>query len=143
MSLQNAATPAPAVSGNGRQKFATATSRISDSANSHRSQENSRSRALFAEAAREYRAALPRRSHEKPKGEPASELTQFMRRAFIADCLERVPEDVAGAQLALDRGDDGEAFHRLTRVVIAVKEAARTFNELRADAPKARVREVA
>jgi hypothetical protein len=57
-----------------------------------------------------------------------------MRRAFVAECLDTVPADVVGAQFALESGDDSEAFHRLTRVVLAVKDAARTFNELRADA---------
>lgn len=84
MRAPNAATPAPVGSGNERQEFATATSRISHSANPHRSPENS----LFATTAREYR---PAHMHPDPtNGVLASELTQCMMRAFICEAREKV-----------------------------------------------------
>lgn len=85
----------------------------------------------FSAAAREWRKNNAR--PPKPEAaERASDLTQTMRRAFVCECLDTVPRDVAHAQAALEYGDDGHAFLHMTRVVLAVKDAARTFNELRA-----------
>jgi hypothetical protein len=87
---------------------------------------------LFSEAAREYQAAQPRVCGQSSDNNRASdEMTQAMRRAFVAECLETIPLDIARAQAALECADDDYAFLHLARVVIAIKEAARTFNDLR------------
>lgn len=84
---------------------------------------------IAAQAAIEWR-----RENIKPRqeraGEPANELTQAMRRDLIREALDFVPRDVVAAQLALEAGDDGFAKLYLQRVVLAVRAAARTFDEL-------------
>lgn len=84
---------------------------------------------VAAEAAVEYRKNVNR-------GRPSTtlahdEFTRTMQRAFVHECLDSVPRDVAGAQFALESGDDEHAFLHLQRVILAVREAARTFNEVR------------
>lgn len=90
---------------------------------------------LIAEAAREYRAAEPRRSNDndRPRASdrPPDELTQRLRADFVAECLDTVPLDSAHAQAALADGDLDRAFLHMQRLVLAVREAARTFKELR------------
>jgi hypothetical protein len=132
MSPQNAARAAPAAAVRDPCKYERLPGAFEQTENISCATRAQAPSAMFADAATEYRAARQGRAATQFTNSPASELTQTMRRAFVCECLETVPLDVAHAQAALECGEDNHAFLHMTRIVLAVKEPARTFNKLRA-----------
>lgn len=90
---------------------------------------------LTIEAARDYRANLPKR-RGREMAPLRSEFSQDILRAHILEMLGPVPADALAAFVALDLGDDALAYDRLAAVVARVREAAKTMNELRVAADR-------
>jgi hypothetical protein len=121
MASPNAARAAPA-SASGDPQIEQAGRRLNSQntkADAHAQSLPASLRETFAAAAREYRG-------EPPLAKPDPGLL----RAMFLDAIGDVPSESLAAFVAVDMGDDAEARARMSRVVLAVKEAARLFNQL-------------
>lgn len=84
----------------------------------------------FASAAKEYR-----RSSGKPQRRerhaPDDGLALQMRLGFVHELLDDIPREAVAAQLFIESGDDDHAHEHLTKLILNVRELARTWNETR------------
>ncbi|CAN2533402.1 hypothetical+protein [Methylocapsa aurea] len=90
---------------------------------------------LTIAAAKDYRANLPKR-RGRETAPLRCEFSREMQRSHICDVLGPVPADALAAHVALQFGDDDEAYFRLSRIVASIREAARSFDALRAATAK-------
>ncbi|MGJ0504192.1 MAG: hypothetical protein ACR65X_10730 [Methylocystis sp.] len=87
-------------------------------------------RETFSAAAQEYR-----KQHGKPQRRerhaPDDGLPLHMRRGFVHELLDAIPREAVAAQLFIEVGDDAHAHEHLMKLVLNVRELARTWNETR------------
>lgn len=86
---------------------------------------------LTVAAAKDYHANLPKRRGRETATPLADEFSREMQRMHICEVLGPVPTDALAAHVALQFGDDREAYYRLARLVASIREAARSFDALR------------
>ncbi|MFZ3182097.1 MAG: hypothetical protein WBO09_13705 [Methylocystis silviterrae] len=54
-----------------------------------------------------------------------------MRLGFVHELLDDIPREAVAAQLFIESGDDDHAHEHLTKLILNVRELARTWNETR------------